>query len=129
MRRWLLILVACGGSSGSDDEQKDAAHGSGMCTPGQPCAPMSGGCCRFEKCGWIVRDDGSLDRIMCVPAGGVAVGEACAIGPIGPGGYSNCVRNTECVGGTCKPMCSQVIGCSGTSTCVVTPGFEPFGVC
>src|SRR5204863_8966688 len=65
------------------------------------------------------------------PDGTIAEGGACTVGAPGPSGYSNCVKGSECVAGTCKQICDHQGGapmCDSNHACSQYEGlFDPGG--
>jgi hypothetical protein len=104
-----LLVTACGGDA---PVQVDAEP----LPDAEPCLsqPMLSacnavdqtGCEADQKCTWQYDTD-RTGRPACVPAGTVAVGEACTFLPPGQtGGYDDCVGGAFCHDGVCKVICT-----------------------
>ncbi len=114
-------LMACGGGGGGNNDIV-LPDGSGGDGGGDVCSPLTqAGCAAGEKCAWIEdQDNPPLGHIGCTPDGSVAVGGACTVGAAGPAGFSNCVKGSECVAGTCKQICDHQGGapmCDANHAC------------
>lgn len=133
-------LVACGG----EDKPKPMIVDSPMqtvdaVTPAA-CDPLTQtGCEAGQKCGWVIlQEEPFVGSIECVMDGTVAVGQACMYGAAGAAGFSNCVKGSECVAGTCKsicdnnggdPMCDANHACSNYNNLFETSDMTVAGVC
>lgn len=134
-------LVACGG----EDKPKPIIVDSPMQTVDAPdtpaaCDPLTQtGCEAGQKCGWVIlQEEPFVGSIECVMDGTVAVGQACMYGAAGAAGFSNCVKGSECVAGTCKsicdnnggdPMCDANHACSNYNNLFETSDMTVAGVC
>ena len=116
---YIGLLAACGGGGKDKDihlADSDTPDGTMVCSPLTQAGCMSG-----EKCAWV-EDQASpaIGHIGCTPDGTIAEGGACTVGAPGPSGYSNCVKGTECVAGTCKQICDHQGGapmCDANHAC------------
>lgn len=99
------LLAACGGGGEKPVRLTDSSIPDGTSV----CSPLTqAGCAAGEKCAWIEdQANPPIGHIGCAADGTVAAGGACTVGAPGATGYSNCVKGTECVAGTCKSICDH----------------------
>jgi len=91
---------------------------------GLPCNPLDhAGCAAGERCAWVrVSMLLGAGELRCVPAGPVAEGDACTVGPDGETtGFDDCARGLHCVSGACRRVCELGTSC-GADLCVVAAG-------
>lgn len=122
--------AACGDDAGAVSLVPDGAVDVDAACPTQcdPLAPAGQqGCNTGQKCAALTRPSqpASCDvaAIGCVPAGYLAIGEACTWWPEGA---DDCVAGAICVVGTCRDVCGFGGGaseaCAHGLTCARLPG-------
>jgi hypothetical protein len=145
LRALAISVAACGGggdaaidaasldasaqdATSTDATSPDAAIADAAPLDGAPwqlgCNPVAQtGCLASEKCTWVDHTD-ILGVIQCAPAGDVALGGACTIGPPGQmSGFDDCVAGSYCLGGICEEICSDAPdSCPSTSSCSTYSG-------
>lgn len=135
-------LVACGGGKDKDIVIPPDSNNTMVDAPPDnlSCDPLTQtGCGAGQKCGWVIlQEEPFVGSISCVADGAVAVGGACMYGAPGAAGFSNCVKGSECVAGTCKsicdaaggdPMCDAQHACSNYNNLFEQSDMTVAGVC